>query len=55
MGMSDKKETIRVSVFDDTDCALTEVEITIPREELDGFVSDFEDHFIGNYDEAELL
>lgn len=48
-------DIIDVVILDDDENQLTGVRIAIPREELDQFVSDFEEHFIKNYSEAEIL
>ena len=48
-------EIINVVILDDDDSQLSGVRIAIPKNELDQFVSDFEEHFISNYNEAEIL
>lgn len=48
-------EIIDVVILDDDENQLTGVRIAIPKSELDKFVSDFEEHFISNYNEAEIL
>ena len=48
-------EIINVSIMDDNENILSELRIAIPKEELGKFINDFEDHFLKNYDEAELL
>lgn len=50
-----EETTIRVSVMDENDDLLTEVAVTLPKEEVINFMNDFENHFIGNYDDSEIL
>ncbi len=44
-----------VVVLDDDDQQYTAVRLSIPHGEVDQFVSDFEEHFISQYNEAEIL
>ena len=48
-------EILTIELLNDDDLPLTRLRVAIPREELDQFVSDLEEHFISTYNEAEIL
>lgn len=51
--MSD--QIMDIVVLDDDDQQMAGIRVAIPPEEVDQFISDFEEHFISNYNEAEIL
>ena len=50
-----EETTVRVSVMDENDDLLSEVAVTIPKEEVIAFINSFENHFIGSYDDSEIM
>ncbi len=47
--------TLTLEVTAPDDSQLAAVGITIPETDLDQFISDFEEHFISNYNDSEIL